>query len=135
MYSVAKKLNTTLPEKVFFEAIDTMEEILGNSYAAVYSVTPGSAYARLYVCSKRCTGKATRSLKITDYPEVYEALKNKVTFINRQAKEGYPAYASPICRDGELVGMILILEADYSQMNMEFYNKLRIFSIYFGCFA
>ena len=128
MYSVAKKLNTTLPEKVFFEAIDTMEEILGNSYAAVYSVTPGSAYARLYVCSKRCTGKTTRSLKITDYPEVYEALKNKVTFINRQAKEGYPAYASPICRDGELVGMILILEADYSQMNMEFYNKLRIMS-------
>lgn len=128
MYSVVKKLNTTLPDKVLYEAIDIMEEILDNSYIAVYSVTPKNAYARLYVCSKRCAGKADRSIKMTDYPEVYKALKSNVTFINKQAKEGYPAYAAPLCRDGKLVGMILILEADYSRMNMEFYNKLRIMS-------
>ena len=128
MYSVAKKLNTTLPEKVFYEAVDIMEEILDNSYVAVYSVTPRSAYARLYVCSKRCVGRAEKSLKMTDYPEVYETLKNNVTFVNKEAKAGYPAYAAPICRNGELVGMILIMEADYRQMNMEFFNKLRIMS-------
>ncbi len=128
MYSVVKKLNTTLPEMVFYEAIDICEEVLGNSYVAIYSIKPNSTFARLYVCSKRCTQRAHKSLKITDYPELLSSLQNNETFVNTKALKDYPAYATPIQREGVLVGMILIMEADYSQMNMEFSNKLRIMS-------
>lgn len=128
MYSVVKKLNTTLPEMVFYEAVDICEEVLGNSHVAIYSIRPGSPFARLYVCSKRCIDSAGRSLKITDYPKLLSSLKNNETFVNREAIEGYPAYATPINRAGVLVGMILIMDADYSQMNIEFSNKLRIMS-------
>ena len=128
MYSVVKKLNTTLPEMVFYEAIDVCEEILGNSYVAIYSIHPNSSFARLYVCSKRCMQSAEKSLKITDYPKLLESLQNNDTFVNRQALKNYPAYATPIRRDGVLVGMILITDADYSRMNIEFSNKFRIMS-------
>lgn len=126
MYSVVKRLNTTLPEKVFYEAIDVMEEVLDNSHVAVYSISPDSIYSRLYVCSKSCTGKVKKSLKLTDYPELFKSLQNNDIFINKRAKKEYPAYAAPIRRDGMLVGMILIMEADYGRMNIEFSNKLRI---------
>ena len=128
MYSVVKRLNSTLPEMVFYEAVDVCEEILGNSHVAIYSIKADSTFARLYVCSRRCTGSAEKSLKITDYPELLECLKNNETFFNRKALKNYPAYATPIRREGVLVGMLLIMEADYTQMNMEFSNKLRIMS-------
>lgn len=128
MYSVIKRLNTTLPEMVFYEAVDVCEEILGNSYVAIYSIKENSPFARLYVCSRRCLDNAGKSLRITDYPELLSSLENNETFVNRNALKGYPAYATPIRRDGVLVGMILIMQADYTQMNMEFSNKLRIMS-------
>ena len=128
MYSVVKRLNSTLPEMVFYEAVDVCEEILGNSHVAIYSIKADSTFARLYVCSRRCTGSAEKSLRITDYPELLECLKNNETFFNRKALKNYPAYATPIRREGVLVGMLLIMEADYTQMNMEFSNKLRIMS-------
>ena len=106
MYSVVKRLNSTLPEMVFYEAVDVCEEILGNSHVAIYSIKADSTFARLYVCSRRCTGSAEKSLKITDYPELLECLKNNETFFNRKALKNYPAYATPIRREGVLVGML-----------------------------
>lgn len=128
MYSVVKKLNTTLPDMVFYEAIDICEQVLGNSHIAIYSINSDSLFARLYVCSKRCIQTAHKSLKITDYPELLTSLQSNETFVNRRALKNYPAYATPIRREGVLVGMILIMDADYSQMNIEFSNKFRIMS-------
>ena len=126
MYAVVKKLNTTLPEQVFYEAVDVLEEILDNPYVAIYNIRPNSVYARLNVCSKRCMGNVKKSLKMTDYPKLSECLSANETFVNIDALEDYPAYATPVFRNDVLVGMILLMQADYQQMNMEFSNKFRI---------
>ena len=127
-YNMLIAVLTALTIVVGMRIMDVCEEILGNSHVAIYSIKADSTFARLYVCSRRCTGSAEKSLKITDYPELLECLKNNETFFNRKALKNYPAYATPIRREGVLVGMLLIMEADYTQMNMEFSNKLRIMS-------
>lgn len=126
MYSVVKKLDATLPEQVYYEAVNVLEEILGNSYVAIYSIDARSDFARLAVCSRNCNSELGKSLKITDYPVLLEALRANTTFVNREALPDYPAYATPVFRGEELVGMILLMHTEYAQMNMEFSNKFRI---------
>ena len=48
--------------------------------------------------------------------------------MNTDCYENYPAYAAPIHRDGELLGMILLMNSTDRQMNMEFANKFNIIS-------
>lgn len=126
MYSVVKKLDRTLPEQVNYEAVNVLEEVLDNQYVAIYSIDSKSEFARLSVCSRNCNSELGKSLKITDYPLLLKELRANSTFINRDALEGYPAYATPVFSGKELVGMILLMHADYTQMNMEFSNKFRI---------
>ena len=126
IYSVVKKLDSKLPEEVFYEAVNVLEEILKNYFVAIYSVDKSKIFARQNVCSRNCLEILPKSMKLTDYPEMLEKLNEKGTFVNREALEGYPAYASPIFRGEELVGMIMLMRVEYSEMNMEYLNKFRI---------
>lgn len=126
MYSIVKKLDSTLPEEVFYEAVSILEDMLENNYVAIYSIDEQSDFARLNVCSKNCNQLVGKSMKTTNYPVVMEKLRANEVFENKQALEGYPAYATPIFRNEELVGMILLMKVNTRQMNMEFSNKFRI---------
>ncbi len=126
MYSIIKKLDSTLPEQVFYEAVSVLEDMLENRYVAIYSIDTRSDFARLNVCSKDCSHRVGKSMKLTDYPVILEALRANEMFENRQALPDYPAYAAPIFREHQLVGMILLMKAGTHQMNMEFSNKFRI---------
>ncbi len=126
MYSIVKKLDATLPEKVFYEAVSILEDMLENSYVAIYTIDQRSDFARLNICSKNCSHRVKKSMRMTEYPVILEKLRANEIFENKQALAGYPAYATPIFRNDELVGMILLMKAETNQMNLEFSNKFRI---------
>lgn len=128
IYSVVKRLDTTLPDQVFYEAVVILEELLDNYSVAIYAINKNSDFARLNVCSKLMNNTLNKSLKISDYPQVLEALRARQGFVNTDCYENYPAYAAPIHRDGELLGMILLMNSTDRQMNMEFANKFNIIS-------
>lgn len=126
IYSVVKKLDAKLPEEVFYEAVNVLEEILNNYYVAIYSVDKSVVFARQNVCSGNCLGMLPKSMKLTDYPKLIESFVDRETFVNKDELADYPAYAAPILRDDKLVGMIMLMKAEYTDMNMEFLNKFRI---------
>lgn len=128
VYSVVKKLDTVLPDQVFYEAVNILEELLENYSVAIYTVNPFSDFARLNVCSKPMNHTLSKSLKMSDYPNMMVFLRNLQGFVNTECLEGYPAYAAPIHKDGELMGMILLMNSSNRQMNMEFANKFNIIS-------
>lgn len=128
LYSAVKKLDCTLTSEVFFEAINVLEEMLGNQSVAIYSVNGTSDYARLKVCSKSIHHELSKSLVLSEYKEMVDELQKNQTFVNTACLPAYPAYAAPIYNENSLVGMILILHADDRQMNMEFFNKFTIFA-------
>ncbi|MCR4897520.1 MAG: NAD(P)-dependent oxidoreductase [Lachnospiraceae bacterium] len=128
IYSVVTRLDSVLPDKVFYESINVLEEILENNTVAVYTVQGGRPFARLMVASNAISEHLTKSLDLDQYPEMQKALRDNQTFVNREVKEGYPSYAAPIHRNNELLGIIMIEEATLKQQNMEFLNKLNIIS-------
>ncbi|MBR5565524.1 MAG: NAD(P)-dependent oxidoreductase [Roseburia sp.] len=128
VYSVVKKLDTVLPEQVFYEAVNVLEELLENYSVAIYTINPYSDFARLNVCSKPMNNALNKSLKMSDYPNMMLYLRDLQGFVNTECIENYPAYAAPIYKGNELMGMILLMNASNHQMNMEFLNKFNIIS-------
>ena len=126
IYSVVKKLDTKLPEEVFYEAVNVLEEILNNYFVAIYSIDRSHAFARQNVCSSNCLELLPKSMKLSDYNELLNCLIENETYVNRNALKNYPAYAAPIFRNDELLGMIMLMKVEYSEMNMEYLNKFRI---------
>lgn len=126
LYTIVKRLNKVLPEQIFLEAVDVLEEALDSSSVAIYSINKNSDFARLNVCSKSLGDDFGRSLQLSKYPTMMETLKADHVFINLEGIAEHPAYASPVYKNDELVGMILIKYAKNRQMNMEFGNKFNI---------
>ncbi len=126
IYTIVKKLNQVLPDKIFFEAINVLEELLDNKSVAIYTINGQGVYARLNVCSKSLSRVISKSLKLSDYPEMLETISANKVYINIDALDNYPSYSAPIYRDGKLYGMILIKYAKSYQMNTEFANKFNI---------
>ncbi len=126
LYTIVKRLNQVLPERIFLEAIDVLEEALDSNSVAIYTINKSSDFARLNVCSKSLGDDFGRSLQLSKYPSMMEDLKRDHVFINLNGIPEHPAYASPVYQNGELVGMILIKYAKNRQMNMEFGNKFNI---------
>lgn len=126
LYSIVKKLDSTLPDEVFYEAVSVLEEMMDNTSIAIYTINGQSDFARLNVCSKNISQELSKSMKLSDYAEVKEALQKNEIFVNTQCLEGYPSYVMPIYRKDELMGMILLMRAQNNQMTMEYSNKFSI---------
>ncbi len=126
IYAVVKRLNTTLTDEIFFEAVNALEDVLENQFVAIYSIAGNSDFARLNVCSKRLNAELGKSLKLSDLPLMYECLQQGNLFVNKGCEEHYPSFASPVMREQELVGMIVLQYVESKQMNMEFSNKFMI---------
>lgn len=126
LYAIVKRLNSVLPERVFYEAVSVLEEALGNYSVAIYAINGQSDFARLNVCSKNLNSVLGKSLKLSRYPQMTAVLRENQVFVNTDCLEDYPAYATPIFRGGELLGMILLKYAADNQMSREFSNKFSI---------
>ncbi len=128
VYSAVKKLDTVLPDKVFYEAVNILEELLENHSVAIYTIDSVYDFARLNVCSKQMSRTLNKSLKMSDYPILEKQLYEGDSFVNTDCLKGYPAYAAPIHEGEKLMGMILLMNSGDHRMNMEFLNKFNIIS-------
>ncbi len=128
IYAVVKKLAATLPEQVFYEAINVLENIMENEYVAIYTVEKGSDFARLNVCSRSLNEKLSKSMRLSDYSELNSAVRNRETWVNIACIPEYPAYACPIFREEKLVGLITIYHVSDHQLCQEYRNKISIVS-------
>lgn len=128
IYSVVHKLDSALPDQVFYEAVDVLEELLNNQTVAIYVIAENSDFARLSVCSKSLNNFLGKSLRLSDYPELKAALDDKKVFVNTKGLKDYPQYVAPIMREDSLLGMIQLTQAKESQLNMEFFNKFSVIS-------
>jgi len=128
IYAVVKKLASTLPEQVFYEAINVLENIMENMYVAIYTVEKDSDFARLNVCSRSLNEKLSKSMRLSDYSELYRTVRNRETWVNIACIPEYPAYATPIYREDKMVGLIAIYNVSDYQLSQEYCNKISIVS-------
>lgn len=128
LYQVVRKLNSTVQDQIFYEAIFAIEEILETKSVAIYTIGASKRYARLNVCSRMLTEKISKSIDLSNYDMLMKAFEQKQNWYNAEGYKDYPAYASPVWKEGSLCGAIIIWNASAAQMKMDYYNKFSILS-------
>lgn len=127
IYAATKQLNSMRPSEIFYHAIVVLEDMLETQSVAIYSLD-GGQFARLNACSRKLANSLTKSLRLGDIPDCMRALEAGETWVNREMLAGHPDYAFGICKDNRLVGIIVIQQARYDQMSMEYMNRFNIIS-------
>ena len=73
-----------------------------------------------------------RSVWLSEHQEVIETLNRNEIWFNKNMVEGEPVYAAPVVSDGRLIAIIVVMEADFSQVSLYFQNLLFIISRLIG---
>lgn len=126
IYQVVRNLNSTVTDRIFYEAVNAMEEILEVTSVAIYTVEENSHFARLDVCSREMNECLAKSIDIANLPHVWESMQQKQNWYNTEGLSEYPMYAAPILRETKLIGMIFLWHTGVSQMNLSYFNKFSI---------
>ncbi len=126
IFDAIQKLDSELPESVFFDGLKVLEDILENHTIAIYTLDSWQKFGRLAVCSSSQLHNLTKSILIEDYKPMYEKLKSGQVWKNTDMAEGYPMYACGIFQNGEMVLMITIQKAEPEQYGMHYMNIFQI---------
>lgn len=126
IFDAVQKLDSELPEKIFLEGLRTLEDILQNHSIAIYSLDSWQRFGRLMVCSSSLLSTLTKSIRLEDYRDLYETVKDGEIWRNTDLKEGYPMYAAGVFRDNTMVLLLTIQEAGTEQYGMDYINIFRI---------
>lgn len=126
IFDAVQKLDSELPDSIFFEGLKVLENILENHTIAIYTLDSWQRFGRLAVCSNRMLTRLTKSIKIENYKDIYETVKNGRVWKNEELDRGLPMYAYGISNDGKVVLLITIQEAEVGQYNMHYMNIFQI---------
>lgn len=126
IYEVARRLNSLLPEVIFKESLASLEDLLMNQTICIYTISTDANYARLAVCSQKLNQKVPKSLKLDDYAEIIETLRDGEVWCNKDQNPDYPDYCAGIFRKDKPVVLIMIQKVKFEQMAMYYQNLIRI---------
>lgn len=128
IFEITRRLNSVVPEVIFSEALGALEDILQNQTISIYTVTPDGYYGRLVVCSQKISRITAKSLKLEDYKEMLETLREGEVWSNTGHLPDYPEYCAPVFRDGKPVVLVLVQKVRFEQMAMYYRNLIMVLS-------
>lgn len=126
IFRITKKLDSVLPQEIFMRTVQVMEEVLENHSILIYSFGKNPFFARLETYSREISKEAPRSLRIEDYQEQIETIRQDGIWVNRRLEKDRPAYMVGVKREGKLVLLVVLQRADYDQMTLYYENLLKI---------
>ena len=126
MYDITKKLDSTLAESVFQEALRALEGVLENQSICIYSCDEHILFGRLNVCSKKIAGITEKSIVLSKLPNMVNEFADGEVWVNRDRLVEYPEYAAPIFRDGRPVAIIIIQKVKYEQFARYYENLIKV---------
>jgi len=125
-FRVANELNELDEDNIFFKALEVLEDLMKNNQIAIYSIESSGHYGRLQVSSKSLTRDIPKSMRLDDYSEAVTVLRGGDVFQNKDLIANYPSYIAPIMNTSDLIGLVIIWEANFEQFNMYYYNLFKV---------
>ena len=124
IFNVAQRLDSLMPDQVFAEAINVLEDILNNNSIAIYTVSHGK-YARLIVRSSELNHTEI-SIQLSNYNMMLENISPNKIWFNRDLIKNYPMYCAPIYANGELTALIMVYDVETEQMSAYYMNLIQV---------
>jgi len=125
-YQIANELNELDEDNIFFKALEILEDVMKNDQIAIYSLESTGNYGRLEVKSTGLERQIPRSLKLANFSQALELLKEGAIFQNKELLPNYPSYIAPIINQSQLKGLVIIWEAKLEQFTMYYFNLFKV---------
>lgn len=125
-FRITNELNELDEDHIFFKALEILEDLMKNDQIAIYSIESTGNFGRLQVASKKLVPNIPKSMRLDDYGEALPVLKTGEVFQNKDLLANYPAYIAPIMNGSQLIGLVIIWEADFDQFNMYYFNLFKV---------
>lgn len=126
MFDITRKLDSTVAESVFNEALQALEGVLENQSICIYTCDQNALFGRLVVCSNKISSITEKSLVLSNMTNMVNEFQDGEVWANKNRLLGYPEYAAPIFRDGVLVALIIIQKVKYEQMATYYENLIKV---------
>ena len=126
IFQAVQKLDSVLPQEIFMNGIQTMEDILKNHSIAIYTIDDWQKYGRLAASSGEIFENLSKSIEIASIGPVYHTVQNGDVWKNTELLQGMPMYAYGICSKGKVDLMIFVYDASPEQMSLYYLNLFSI---------
>lgn len=128
VYEVTRRLDRLVPDAIFQQAVQILEDTIGSTSIAIYTVDGAGAFARLAVSSAGLADKLGRSISISEYAELFSNLQKDQVWVNRQLLEKYPFFGVPVYNSDALVAVVMAYEVPYDQKSSAGANQFQVIS-------
>ena len=127
LYSITSTLDQYMTEEVLFYAVEILSKILRSPDVAIYTVY-NSDYARMFSASSDVARQLGNSIRYPDMGELYEALRQRKVYVNRQLDERYPLMANAIYENDEMKMIVMVWGIPWERMTLGQANLLVVIS-------
>ena len=127
LYSITSTLDQYMTEEVLFSAVEILSKILRSPDVAIYTVY-NSDYARMFSASSDVARQLGNSIRYPDMGELYEALRQRKVYVNRQLDERYPLMANAIYENDEMKMIVMVWGIPWERMTLGQANLLVVIS-------
>jgi len=126
IYDITSKIHKAEIGEVLFTALDILKEIMETKEIAIYLVS-NNKFCRLASSTGSKAGSLGKSIHMKDYPEIFDVLKMKQVYINRELDSKLPMMSSALFDDRQNMRIVIFLwDLPYERMTLYNANLLTI---------
>ncbi len=126
IYTILSKLGDLEPDKVMYEAVDVIAQIMNSNDIVIYGVSKGSNYARVIASSSNMKTPVKKSVELGTLDDVYEEIKKRKIYVNRTLGNDKPAMAGGIFQDDNLMCIIFIWYLPFENTGLYYLNLFQV---------
>ena len=126
IFQAVQRLDSVLPQEIFMNGIQIMEDILKNHSIAIYTLDDWQRYGRLAASSGEILGRLAKSIEIATFEPVYSTVQRGDVWKNAQLLKDMPMYAYGICKQDKVELMIFVYDASPEQLGLYYLNLFSI---------
>lgn len=123
IYEITSSLEQYEPSEVLFYAAEILSRLIGSKDVAIYTVANRS-YARLFSSTSAKARELGNSIEYTKFGEMYDKLKEKSVYVNKNMDERYPLMADAIYSEDEMQLILMVWGIPWERMTLSQANML-----------
>ncbi|MCL2717744.1 MAG: NAD(P)-dependent oxidoreductase [Lachnospiraceae bacterium] len=129
MFLITDRLNALSPEKVFFEAVDTVSDLMQCYDVSIYAVT-GTDFKMCRLLARTPSSDRTYKISVSldELGELKDVVSRDEVFVNRGMQTDLPMLAAPVFFDHELVSVIMLWDLPFENLSLYHVNRFMTLS-------
>jgi nucleoside-diphosphate-sugar epimerase len=124
MFLITDRLNALNPEKVFFEAVETVSDMMQCFDVSIYAVTGGDfKMCRLIARTPSSDRTYKISVALNELGGLKEVIIRDEVFANRTMEPDLPMLAAPVFYEQELMSIIMLWDLPFEKVSLYHMNR------------